>query len=428
QRYWVAYSGGLDSSVLLHALAQRRAALGGELRAVHVNHHMQPQSPVWQAHCERVCTTLNVSLECRDVSVAPAKGESLEAVARAQRYAAYRKLLRAGDLLLLAHHQDDQLETFLLQALRGAGLRGLAAMRARAKCGAGKLARPLLAFTREELRAWAMLQRFDWLEDPSNADTRFGRNYLRHEILPRLKARWPAAAETVSRSARHCGEAVELFAALAAEDWELAADREGRSLEVAVLRKLGVPRSKNLLRFWFAKLELPVPPAHKLEQVFAEVLAAGADRNPRVDWQGAELRRYRGRLYAMAPLPEAPAGELRLRPGIEQDLGAGLGCLSLQAVDGEGLRAALCPAGGFRIRFRSGGEICRPAGRAHRRPLKKWLQDFAVLPWMRERLPLIYAGDELAAVGGLFVCAPFAAAKTEPGLRVQWRAHPPLQK
>ncbi|HKV96666.1 MAG TPA: tRNA lysidine(34) synthetase TilS [Gammaproteobacteria bacterium] len=427
QRYWVAYSGGLDSSVLLHALAQCRTELGGELRAVHVNHHLQPQSDAWQAHCARVCTQLSVPLECRDVSVAPARGESLEAVARAQRYAAYRKLLRAGDLLLLAHHQDDQLETFLLQALRGAGLRGLAAMRARAKCGTGKLARPLLGFTRAELRAWAELQRLEWLEDPSNADTRFARNYLRHEILPRLKARWPAAAATVSRSARHCGEAVELLAAVAAEDWQRCADSEGWSLAVAALRKLGVARAGNLLRFWFARLELPAPPAHKLEQVFTEVLAAGADRNPRVNWEGAELRRFRARLYAMAPLPEAPAEELRLHPGIALDLGAGLGSLSLQTMDGEGLRAALCPAEGLRIRFRSGGEICRPAGRAHRRPLKKWLQEFAVLPWMRERLPLIYAGDELAAVAGLFVCARFAAGKAEPGLRIQWHAHPPLQ-
>lgn len=428
QRYWVAYSGGLDSSVLLQALAQRRAALGGELRAVHVNHHLQPQANAWQAHCERTCGELDVPLECRDVSVVPATGESLEAVARTQRYAAYRKLLRAGDLLLLAQHRDDQLETFLLQALRGAGVRGLAAMRIRAKCGAGKLARPLLGFTRAELRAWAERQRFDWLEDPSNADTRFARNYLRHEILPRLKARWPAAAETVSRSARHCGEAVGLLAALAAEDWKQCADGEGRSLAVAALRKLGLPRTKNLLRFWFDQLELPSPPAHKLEQVFTDVLAAGTDRNPRVNWQGAELRRFRGRLYAMAPLPEAPARELRLRPGSTQHLGAGLGNLSLLAADGEGLRAALCPADGFRIGFRSGGEVCRPTGRAHRRPLKKWLQEFAVLPWMRERLPLIYAGDELAAVAGLFVCAPFAAGKGEPGLRIQWRAHPPLQK
>ena len=427
QRYWVAYSGGLDSSVLLHALAQCRTALGGELRAVHVNHHIHPQSDDWQSHCRQTCAALNIPLECRDIRVTPAKGESLEAAARARRYAVYRELLQKGDLLLLAQHQDDQLETFLLQALRGAGLRGLAGMPRMTACGEGRLARPLLAFPRVELLEWARVQKINWIEDPSNLDTHFGRNYLRHEILPRLKARWPAAAETVSRSARHCAEALELLANQAAEDWQQCADAEGRSLALAALEKLGAPRIKNLLRYWLERLQLPPPPSHKLEQIFAEVLAAGADRNPYLAWEGAELRRYRQRLYAMAPLPAVPTSELRLRPGMELELGAGLGSLILQTTAGEGLRAAECPADGFVIKFRAGGEICRPAGRAHRRPLKKWLQEFSVLPWMRERLPLIYAGDELAAVAGLFVCAPFAAGKHEPGLRMHWRSHPPLR-
>ncbi|MBU6420706.1 MAG: tRNA lysidine(34) synthetase TilS [Gammaproteobacteria bacterium] len=427
QRYWVAYSGGLDSSVLLQALAQQKSALAGELRALHINHHIHSDSDAWQQHCERCCAQLRVPLECRGVEVSPAKGESLEAVARTARYASYRALLGAGDLLLLAHHQDDQLETFLLQALRGAGLRGLAAMPMLADCGAAQMARPLLGFSREELRKWAEQQRFDWLEDPSNADTRFDRNYLRHVILPPLKQRWPAAAETVSRGARHCGEALELLIGQAAEDWKQCASGDGQTLAVVSLRKLGVPRVKNLLRYWLEKLELPLPPARKLEQVFAEVLAAGADRNPCLSWEGAELRRYRQRLYALAPLPEAPAGEFRLLPGHAQDLGMGLGSLQLQAAEGEGLKAAACPEDGLRVRFRAGGEVCRPAGRAHRRPLKKWLQEFAVLPWMRECLPLIYAGEELAAVAGLFVCAPFAAGRHEPGLRIHWHGHPPLQ-
>lgn len=427
QRYWVAYSGGLDSSVLLHALAQQKSALAGELRALHVNHHIHTDSDAWQQHCERNCARLRVPLECCGVAVSPAKGESLEAVARTARYTSYRALLRAGDLLLLAHHQDDQLETFLLQALRAAGLRGLAAMPMLADCGAGQMARPLLGFSREELRKWAERQNFDWLEDPSNADIRFDRNYLRHAILPLLKRRWPAAAETVSRSARYCGEALELLADQAAEDWKRCAASDGQTLVVASLRKLGVPRVKNLLRYWLEKLELPLPPARKLEQVFTEVLAAGADRNPCLTWEGAELRRYRQQLYAMAPLPEAPAVELRLLPGLVQDLGTGLGSLQLQAAEGEGLKAAACPADGLRIRFRAGGEVCRPAGRSHRRALKKWLQEFAVLPWMRERLPLVYAGEELVAVAGLFVCAAFAAGKREPGLRIHWHGHPPLQ-
>lgn len=428
QRYWVAFSGGLDSTVLLQAMAQIRDRLHADLRAVHVNHHLHPRSDDWQQHCRGACAALQVACECRAVRVTPAKGQSLEAVARACRYAAYRELLQAGDLLLLAQHQDDQLETFLLQALRGAGVQGLAAMPVTAACGAGRVARPLLGFTRAQLQAWALQQDLDWLEDPSNSDLRFDRNYLRHRVLPLLRARWPAAAATASRSTRHCGEALELLTALAGQDLARCTDSRATSLAIAPLRELGAVRVKNLLRLWLERLHCPPPPAHKLERIFAEVLEAREDRNPCVAWGGVELRRYRQRLHVAVPLPEAPGGELCLRPGAELDLGPALGVLSLQAGLGEGVRDTLCPAGGFRVRFRSGGEVCRPVGRGHHRPLKKWLQDYGVLPWMRAHLPLIYAGEDLAAVAGLFVCAPFAAGQGEAGLRICWRAHPQLQE
>ncbi|MGH8401912.1 MAG: tRNA lysidine(34) synthetase TilS, partial [Gammaproteobacteria bacterium] len=210
QCYWIGYSGGLDSSVLLHVLAQQKHILGIELRAVHVNHHIHPQSEEWQVHCEQTCATLLVQLVCRSVEISTTKGESLEAVARERRYDVYRDLVREGDMLLLAHHQDDQMETFLLQALRGAGLPGLAAMPAITDIGRGKLARPLLGFTRAELRGWAQAQKLVWLEDPSNADARFDRNYLRQHVIPQIRERWPSAAQTVSRSARHCGEPLAL--------------------------------------------------------------------------------------------------------------------------------------------------------------------------------------------------------------------------
>lgn len=428
QCYWLGFSGGVDSTVLLHALARVRGQLGGELRAIHVNHHLHPRSDAWQEHCRQVCAALEIPIECRDVAVAPAAGESLEAVARARRYAVYRELLRTGDLLLLAHHQDDQLETFLLQALRGAGLSGLAAMPAIAVLGQGQLARPLLGFTRAALQAWAQAEALDWIEDPSNTDTHFDRNYLRQRVVPLLKTRWPAASETVSRSARHCAQAMEVLALQAADDLRQCMQSDLESLASAALLSLGAPRGRNVLRYWIRQLGLPLPSTDKLEQVFSELLKARADRNPCVAWKGAELRRYRGRLYALRPLSVLLAEEYRLVPGVELDLGGCMGVLSLQTARGERLRPARCPEDGFRVRFRSGGEVCRPAGRAHDRHLKKWLQDYGVLPWMRARLPLIYAGGELAAVAGLFVCAPFAAGKDEPGLRIHWRDHPRLRE
>ncbi|HVC38325.1 MAG TPA: tRNA lysidine(34) synthetase TilS [Gammaproteobacteria bacterium] len=423
--YWVGFSGGLDSTVLLHALAQQQS-LSARLQALHVNHHLNPQADVWQRHCQQICAALHVPLECRGVTVEPAKGQSLEAVAREQRYQVFRALIQEADMLLLAHHQDDQMETFLLQALRGAGQRGLAAMPMIASFEAGHLARPLLGFARDELQAWAEMQKLTWLDDPSNADSRFDRNYLRLEVLPVIRQRWPSAAATVARSARHCGEALELLAAVAEEDWGHCTEDQGRVLPVAALRKLGTARAKNLLRHWLEKLQLPLPPTHKLEQIIKEVLPARADRNPCVSWEGAEVRRYRGRLYGLFPLPVVPGGELRLTQGEQTALGAGMGTLRLVSAMEGGLRAAGCPAEGLRVCFRSGGEVCKPAGQAHHRPLKKWLQEFKVVPWMRERLPLLYIGDQLAGVGGLFVCAPFAAGTGEPGLRIEWLSHPAL--
>ncbi|HEX2666856.1 MAG TPA: tRNA lysidine(34) synthetase TilS [Gammaproteobacteria bacterium] len=424
--YRVGLSGGLDSTVLLQALAGLRSELSGELAALHVDHGLHPDASRWQQHCAGLCARLSVPLESHRVQVAPAAGESLEAVARERRYAVFRQAVHPGEMLLLAQHADDQLETFLLQALRGAGVRGLAAMPECVPFEKGWLARPLLRHGRTELEAWAGTQGLTWIEDPSNADTGLDRNYLRHEVLPLLKARWPAAADTVARAARHCAEAAETLKALAAEDW--GHHGAGETLPVLALEVLPEARARHLMRHWIEARGLPLPPAHKLTEILLQARAA-EDRNPCVDWAGAEVRRYGGHLYAQRPLPPAP-GEFRLRPGAARELGEGLGALSLVPAMGEGIRAALCGSEGLRVAFRSGGESCRPAGHGHARPLKKWLQEMHVVPWLRDRLPLIYgesgADGELLAVAGLFACEPHAARPGEAGLRIEWRGHPPL--
>jgi tRNA(Ile)-lysidine synthase len=427
RRYRVALSGGLDSSVLLHALALERGALPGELSAVHINHGLHPKAADWQAACERACAALGVPIESHRVNVDVAKGESLEATARERRYGAFRELMRPGDALLLAHHADDQAETFLLQALRGAGVRGLSAMPESAEFARGLLLRPLLAYPRTELEAWTRSHGLTWIEDPSNTDRNFDRNYLRHEVMPLLKSRWPATADTLSRAARHSAEAEAQLQALAAEDWQRYG--AGETLPVRALEELQEPRARQLLRYWVHRRGLPLPPAHKLSEILLQS-AAAEDRNPCVDWDGSELRRYGGQWYALEPLPPAPQ-EFQLRPGVSADLGPGLGALRLVPALGEGVRAALCGPTGLRVSFRGGGESCRPAGRAHGRPLKKWLQEMHVFPWLRDRLPLIYSGEggaggELLAVAGLFACEPHAAQSGEAGLRIEWREHPPL--
>ena len=356
------------------------------------------------------------------MKVEPVPGESLEAVARERRYGVFRQVLGNEDLLILAHHQDDQMETFLLQALRGAGVRGLAAMAEAATADGLRLARPLLGYGRAELEVWARSQGLEWIDDPSNTDTGFDRNYLRHEVLPRLKRRWPAAGETLSRSARLCAEADALLRELADEDARRYG--MGETLPLRALRELSPPRARNLLRSWLQGRSLPLPPAQKLDEILRQA-GARPDRNPCVDWEGAEVRRFRQRLYAQRPVAAAPAG-FSLRPGVAHELGAGLGVLTLVPATGEGLRAGLCGPAGLAVDFRQGGESCRPQGRGHERPLKKWLQELHVVPWLRDRLPLVHSGDRLLAVAGLFVCEPYAARSGEAGLRIEWREHPPL--
>ncbi|HHO67652.1 MAG TPA: tRNA lysidine(34) synthetase TilS, partial [Gammaproteobacteria bacterium] len=401
--YWVAFSGGLDSRVLLEMLARNRARLAAPLGAVHVDHGLHAESEQWGEHCRRVCQRLGVDHAALRVDAAAAPGQSPEAAAREARYRALRDWLPADACLLTAQHRDDQAETLLLQLLRGAGPRGLAAMPRQAAFGRGLLLRPLLDVPRQALRDWAERQGLDWIEDPSNADTRYDRNYLRHVVLPALARRWPAAAGTLARAAAHQAEQAELARALADIDLQGCRVAAAEALSVTGLLALPAPRRTNLLRHWVALQGLPPPPRRVLARVTPELLACRPDATPCVHWPGAELRRYRDALYLSAPLPPPPAGlRLAWRPAQPLELAAAGGVLSARPVSGGGLDAARFGAR-LEIRFRAGGERLRPAGRSHRHALKKLLQAAGVPAWERERLPLVYADGELVAVPGLCV-------------------------
>lgn len=417
QRYIVAISGGLDSTVLLHALAALRRQLKTPVHAIHVNHGLHPDSGRWAEHCRALCAGVHIPFEAHTVAVRRDSGMGLEAAARAARYGVLKSCLVPGDVLLTAHHLDDQLETFLLMALRGAGPAGLAAMPVATAFGPGHLARPLLDVPRAALRAYAETGQLQWLDDPSNADTALDRNYLRQEVIPRLRARWPGAAGTIARSTRHSAAAAAMLDGLAAQDYVRTLRPDGSTLAVSRLKTLPEARAALLVRFWLERLALPPPPGRRLEQVLREVLQAGADRRPKVSWEGAEIRRYRDGMYAMAPLPALPEASLAWKPAQPLDLPAGLGRLHLQADP-----AAPGPPV-LEVRFRDGGERVQLAGSAHRRPLKKLLQEAGVPPWMRERIPLIYRDGQLVAVGDLWRCEPFAA---QSGYRIVWQNRPAL--
>ncbi|MBZ0072165.1 MAG: tRNA lysidine(34) synthetase TilS [Gammaproteobacteria bacterium] len=470
--YWVAYSGGCDSHVLLHALAAGRERLPAPLGAMHVNHNLQSDAVAWAAHCGAVCAALGVA--CRDLSVqAHARaGESPEAAARAARYRALAEALPPGHVLLTAHHQDDQAETLLLQLLRGAGPKGLAAMPAAVALGPGRLLRPLLDVSQAALRAYADRHGLAWVEDPSNARLDYDRNFLRQRVLPLLRERWPALGAVLARGAAHQADAAQLLDELAAldladapspsaspvavENRAAAASGEGAGdtdrgigrngpryrddalgegsaavsgaaipLPVSRLLALSGPRRANLLRHWLHGQHAPTPSAAVLARIDHDVLQAAADAQPCVVWGGVRLRRYRDRLFldrepstaadeaAVGALDWSASGPLTLPGGVLMPLptvGAGVARHHLDGLAG----------GRLQVRFRGGGERLRPAGRREHHRLKHLLQEAGVPPWERARVPLIYCDDHLVAVAGLWVCEGFQAAPDEPGVTFVW--------
>jgi tRNA(Ile)-lysidine synthase len=415
----VALSGGLDSVVLLHAMSSLAAGRAFKLRALHVDHGLHRASGDWAESCRRTCLELSVPLTELRLRLVPQRGDSVEAAAREARYAALADSLARGERLLTAHHRDDQLETVLIQLLRGAGVAGLAAMPARAPCGGGWHLRPFLGTDRAQIQAYAEQHALSWQEDPMNTALRFDRAWLRARVLPAIRERWPAAATTVSRSASHLAEASRLLDAQAAAD---AADLidDGR-LSLSALEGLDGQRQANVLRWWLRRSGLRAPPAARLAEALRMFRAARDDASPVLRWRDGELRRYRGRLYAMAPIGDQ-RDEVQADVGRLLPLGPGLGQFGLLAGHGGGLPAD----SRWTIRFRQGGESLRPHSGRPRKRLKDLCQEAGIVPWMRDRLPLVFGDGRLVAVGDLWLDADVALPDGVPSLLPCWRDRPPL--
>ena len=427
RRLWVALSGGLDSMVLLHALVQLR--LPTPIAALHVNHQISPYASDWQQHCAALCAALGVEYIAQSVVVEPS-GRGLEDAARAARYAVFEAHVREGDCLLTAHHADDQAETMLLRLLRGSGPRGLAAMARQRPLGAGILVRPLLDIKRADLEAYAIAHQLTWVNDDSNADTHYDRNYLRHQVMPSLAGRWPDYTRRWQQSAQACADSEQLLQELAAEDLARAAprpERQGASLLLAVLRDMSVARRHNLLRYWFRQQGYAAPEHVHLCHIDDQLVNGRIDAEADVRWGDVAVQRFRERLYVMPAMALAPVQQ-ESPPTVENLIGATQDVvLSANALLTFEYCSSAAPASCLRaditqveLRSRIGGERCRPAGRAHSQTLKKLLQEHGLEPWWREQLPLVYVDGHLAAVGDLWVCADFVAAPGRPGYRLQW--------
>jgi tRNA(Ile)-lysidine synthase len=418
----VAFSGGADSTALLAALATLpRPPL--TLRAIHIDHRLHPHSRRWSAHCRRVARALGVPLTVRTASVVRAPGESPEAAARAARYRLLAAALADGESLLTAHHQDDQLETVLLQLLRGAGVAGLAAMPEVAPFARGVLVRPLLPLARAQLTAWVSAAGLGWIEDDSNAELRLDRNYLRARVLPLIRARWPSAAATVARVARHAAEAQRLLDALGAADSGRA--RCGADLSAQVLRALPPDRRRNALRFWITSAGHLAPPSTRLEELAGPLLAAREDAQPFIAWEGGVVQRQADRLSLRAGGPAAVHAAQRSSAAARAAAGAAAAAVALDVTwrwrarrscflpspfgsltlrrDARGpLDLAALPAT-LTVRTRRGGERLRPVRGGPRRTLKGLLQEARVPRAQRARLPLLFDGERLIAAADLWL-------------------------
>jgi tRNA(Ile)-lysidine synthase len=421
-RWLVAFSGGIDSSVLLHALA--KSSTTAEILAIHIDHGLHADSAGWEQHCQAFAASLGVDYQGQAVVVPKKNQYGPEAAARRARYDVFLGLVQTEDCLLSGHHEDDQAETLLLNLMRGSGPAGLAGIGLQQSFGRGRLLRPMLGVSGEAIHDYATRHGLSWIEDPSNADSRFDRNYLRNEVLPKLAARWPAVANRLRRSAELIGESSELLNDLA--DIDLLSLGGPQKLFIGDLLKLTAARQRNVLRRAVRLCGLPAPPATRLYQVINELLSARADAEPLVEWDRTCIRRYREHLYVMSPPLQSAAkkdgGKLPAN-GKALSLGPGRGSLTLSTVPGEGIDPMLAGEA-LTVHYRGGGETIRINRLGHTKKLKKLLQEEGVVPWMRGALPLLFAGTRLVAVADLWTDADCTAS---PGLKVNWSDRPALK-
>ncbi|HSC67027.1 MAG TPA: tRNA lysidine(34) synthetase TilS [Cellvibrio sp.] len=400
--WWVGFSGGLDSTVLLHALAQLQLPV--HLRALHINHQISPNADHWQAQCADFCTRYSIPFHSEKVRVENS-GKGIEDAARTARYAVFEKNLAPQDLLLTAHHANDQAETLLLRLMRGTGPRGLAAMAQVRVLGSGFLVRPLLHFTRAELEDYAQAHQLSWVDDESNFDDDYDRNFLRNNIMPLLHNRWPEFKRKWQQTAELCAQQEVLIEEFAHADLIASApllERIGQSISLDALLALSLTRQQNLLRYWLRLLKHTTPEQLHWQQIERQLLKGREDAQAKVTWGNVSLQVYRRRLYVLpAQLPsmklQFALADQAAKPRLKTDLPD------------------------LHIGYRKGGERCKPAGRAHSQTLKKLLQEYSLEPWLRDQVPLVFSGGSLVAVGDLWVCSDFVAGDTDAGYRLVWQ-------
>jgi tRNA(Ile)-lysidine synthase len=391
----IAYSGGLDSHVLLHALAKLSVSAGFQIRALYIDHGLQDVAKRWSHHCLAVCHDLDIQCDVVALNLTIPQGESLEAVARTARYYAFAQHLKQDEVLLTAHHQDDQAETVLIQLFRGAGINGLAAMPAISGFARGQHARPLLDQSRHDLLDYAQQHNLTFIEDPSNQEQRYDRNFLRHSIIPQLKKRWQSIDKVLMRVTQHQAEAKHLLAEYLQQDMPLLKGQCNGTLSVEKLKQLSSARCNAIIRYFLEQKGFLAPSEKKLQHIVSDVLYSQPSATPCVHWKGVEVRRYQDDLYAIAPLAKHNAQQI-IAWKIDQplhlpQLNKTLEIDQLKEIQHLLRRDDQTVA----VRFRQGGETLYQAHRKRTKRLKKIFQEMQIPTWERDRIPLIYIETRL---------------------------------
>ena len=408
---YIGYSGGIDSHVLLHLCASM-AHLKEKITAVYVHHGLQLEADAWAEHCKKTATDLGVDFKVIRVDAIAGQGESPEEVARNARYTALRTLIETDDLLLVAQHREDQLETVLLQLFRGSGLSGLSAMPAFMNFGKGVLLRPLLDTPKIAVEDYAKLHTLSWIEDPSNQSNNFNRNFLRNAIVPLLKQRWPACDKTVARSAGHCAEAQLLLSEQAKKVFLPIFNVLDETLSISQLIAYSLTQQRLVIREWFQMLNLKMPSQAFIERIQSDVISARPDSDPLLSGKGYCIRRYRDKLYCLKV-----AGAEKIVASIWPKMQTLFSFSAGQALYFMPSSAGICydkwQKSTVVVKARSGGEKISLPGRKGHHDLKQLFQEASVAPWERAGIPLIYLDDKLAVVGDLWISADFYSEKEQ---------------
>ena len=418
----IAYSGGIDSSVLLNIMCANKEHLKQSIEVIHVNHGLHEKSSNWEDFCKKECEKYKVTFKSIKIQEDCPKENSVEAWARNMRYKLISKHVKKNDILITAHHKDDQVETFFLQLLRGSGVHGLASMPVIKEFKNGFHVRPFLSFQRNEITKYAKENNISWIDDETNLDINYQRNFLRHNVLPTIDANWLSYRESILRVISHQADSMKIHNEIAQLDMEKISCNDTSNLHVGLIKELSEERKKNLIFFWLKNLNLETPSSKHMKQIISALINSDQQKSPCVNWGNTEVRRYKKFLYA-SNIVDNHESDIEITWDINSPLMIEGETLTTIESQGKGLSKECIKDANIIIRYRHGGEKIYTNSLSQSKSIKQLFQERSVLPWLRNKIPLIYINDELAVVPGFCVGRKFSADKNESSLDILWSGY-----